>query len=160
MPRPLKTAWLGLGSNLGNPREQLKSACERLEKDGVEIVKYSSVWDTKPWGKMDQPDFVNQVLQVKTDLGPLELLSLIQGIENGMGRVRKELWGPRSIDIDILFYEDTIMDTPQLTLPHPYVHLRQFCLEPLCEVEPDLVHPILKQTMKELNEALKQRRTA
>jgi bifunctional UDP-N-acetylglucosamine pyrophosphorylase/glucosamine-1-phosphate N-acetyltransferase len=155
VPRPLKTAWLCLGSNLGNPGEQLNSACERLEKNGVEIALRSSVKDTKPWGKTDQPDFVNQVLKVKTSMGPFELLSLIHEIENEMGRVRTELWGPRVIDIDILFYEDTIMETPQLTLPHPYLHLRRFCLELLCEVEPDLVHPVLKQTMKELNEALK-----
>jgi 2-amino-4-hydroxy-6-hydroxymethyldihydropteridine diphosphokinase len=100
---------------------------------------------------------VNQVLKVETSLGPFELLNLIHEIEDAMGRVRTELWGPRLIDVDILFYEETIMDTPQLTLPHPYVHLRRFCLELLCELEPELVHPVLKQTMKEINEALKQK---
>lgn len=157
MPRPLKSAWLGLGSNLGQPREQLREACRRLEESGVQIVNRSAMLDTKPWGKTDQPDFVNQVLKVRTDLGPFELLSLINKIEDAMGRVRTIDWGPRLIDIDILFYEETVMDTPQLTLPHPYVHQRQFCLEPLCELEPELVHPVLKQTMKELNEALKQK---
>ncbi|HPV14890.1 MAG TPA: 2-amino-4-hydroxy-6-hydroxymethyldihydropteridine diphosphokinase [Candidatus Cloacimonadota bacterium] len=157
MPRPLKTAWLCLGSNLGHPREQLSEAAARLQAQGVEIVQSSTMQDIKPWGKTDQPDFVNQVLKVRTPLGPFELLSLIHEIENEMGRVRKELWGPRIIDIDILFYEDTIMETPQLTLPHPYLHLRQFCLDLLCELEPDLVHPVFKQTMKELNEALKQK---
>jgi dihydroneopterin aldolase/2-amino-4-hydroxy-6-hydroxymethyldihydropteridine diphosphokinase len=157
VPRPLKTAWLSLGSNLGNPREQLSEACRRLQASGVQISKSSSMLESKPWGKTDQPDFVNQVLKVETSLGPFELLNLIHEIEDAMGRVRTELWGPRLIDVDILFYEETIMDTPQLTLPHPYVHLRRFCLELLCELEPELVHPVLKQTMKEINEALKQK---
>lgn len=157
MPRPLKTAWLSLGSNLGNPREQLSEACRRLQASGVLISKSSSMLESKPWGKTDQPDFVNQVLKVETSLGPFELLNLIHEIEDAMGRVRTELWGPRLIDVDILFYEETIMDTPQLTLPHPYVHLRRFCLDLLCELEPELVHPVLKQTMKEINEALKQK---
>lgn len=113
--------------------------------------------DTKPWGKTDQPDFVNQVIKVKTSLRPIELLNLIHEIENSMDRVRTEIWGPRIIDIDILFYEDIIMNTPKLTLPHPRTHLREFCLDPLCEVAPNLVHPILRQTMKELNDALKQK---
>ncbi len=151
----MKTAWLCLGANLGNPRAQLEEAGARLSKYGVQISKSSSMWDTKPWGKTDQPDFVNQVIKVKTSLRPIELLNLIHEIENDMDRVRVEIWGPRIIDIDILFYEDIIINTPKLTIPHPRTHLREFCLDPICEVDPDLVHPLLKKTMQELNDVLK-----
>ena len=150
---PIK-AWLSLGANLGYPKLQLAQARKLLCERGIIILRESSLYDTTPWGKSDQPDFVNQVLEVETALDANALLDKIIEIETDMGRVRTEKWGPRLIDIDILLYGDQIIETGELRIPHPWLHLREFCLDPLCELEPDLLHPVFKKSMQELREAL------
>lgn len=154
MPKALNRAWLSLGANLGNPQSQLARARDLLSQRGIRILRASSVALTKPWGRPGQPDFTNQVLEVETEYSPTVLMAQILKIEAGMGRVRAEKWSPRLIDIDILLFENQVIDLPELQIPHPLLHLRAFCLDPLCELEPDLLHPILKKTMKELREDL------
>ena len=136
---------LALGSNLGNREENLRRALVLLEEKGLRILHRSSVRVTKPWGKTDQPDFLNQVIHVETTLSPHSLLELCLGIEAALGRVRREKWGPRIIDIDILYYDDRVISEPGLTLPHPHLHERLFVLEPLTEIAPDFIHPVLRK---------------
>ncbi|WP_224702621.1 2-amino-4-hydroxy-6-hydroxymethyldihydropteridine diphosphokinase [Devosia aquimaris] len=135
MPR----AWLSLGANIGDPRGQLAEAVTRLDAhEGISVVRQSSVLTTKPWGKTDQPDFANMALAIETTLAPIDLLDAVLGIERAMGRVRKEVWGPRLIDIDIIAYEGVRMKTDRLTLPHPFAHERDFVLVPLGELVDDV----------------------
>jgi 2-amino-4-hydroxy-6-hydroxymethyldihydropteridine diphosphokinase len=132
-------AWLSLGANIGDPPAQLAEAIRRIQAHpAISVVSQSSVLATKPWGKTDQPDFANQAVTVETSLEPLELLDVILGIELDMGRVRKEVWGPRLIDIDMIAYERIEMATPRLTLPHPHAHERDFVLVPLGEIAPEV----------------------
>lgn len=142
--------YLILGSNLGNREESLRNARVRLEARAGELLRCSSVYETASWGKHDQPDFLNQVLEIKTSLSPSDLLATVLSIEKELGRYRAEKWGSRTIDIDILFYDDRIIDEPGLIIPHPFLHDRHFCLLPLSEIAPDLVHPRKGKTIKEL----------
>ena len=137
-------AWLSLGANIGDPPAQLAEAIRRMAAHpAVSVVRQSSVLTTKPWGKTDQPDFANQVVEVETSLEPIALLDVILGIELDMGRVRQEVWGPRLIDIDMIAYERVEMTSPRLTLPHPYAHERDFVLVPLGEIDADVVEWIV-----------------
>ncbi|QDZ10436.1 2-amino-4-hydroxy-6-hydroxymethyldihydropteridine diphosphokinase [Devosia ginsengisoli] len=139
-------AWLSLGANLGDPPAQLAEAIRRIHAHpAISVIRQSSVLATKPWGKTDQPDFANQAVELETSLDPMELLDVILGIELDMGRVREEIWGPRVIDIDIIAYERLVMQTPRLTLPHPYAHERDFVLDPLREIDPDVVEWLLER---------------
>ncbi|MCF6302958.1 MAG: 2-amino-4-hydroxy-6-hydroxymethyldihydropteridine diphosphokinase [Devosiaceae bacterium] len=134
----MTSAWLSLGANLENPRTQLKHAATFLNDHiNIEVIAHSDVLKNPAWGKTDQPDFHNIALEIKTTLSPVELLDACQSIENKMGRVRREKWGPRLIDIDIVAYDRIIMQTPRLTLPHPFAHERDFVLEPLSEISPE-----------------------
>ena len=127
--------WLSLGANIGDPPAQLAEALEKIgASDSISITKRSTVITTKPWGKEDQPDFANMAIELETSLKPLELLDVLQAIELDMGRVRKEHWGPRLIDLDIIAYEGVEMTTPRLTLPHAHAHERDFVLKPLSEL--------------------------
>ncbi len=130
-------AWLSLGANLGDAPANLAEAVRRIgEADGVAVVAQSGMITTKPWGKTDQPDFLNLALEINTALEPLPLLDALQAIEAVMGRERLEHWGPRLIDIDIVAYERLEMDTARLTLPHRYAHERDFVLDPLRAIAP------------------------
>lgn len=132
-------AWLSLGANIGDPRGQLAEAVTRLDAHAnITVVQQSSVLTTKPWGKTDQPDFANMALAIETTLAPIDLLDAVLGIERAMGRIRKEVWGPRLIDIDIIAYEGVRMKSERLTLPHPYAHEREFVLVPLGEIVEDV----------------------
>ena len=132
-------AWLSLGANIGDPPAQLAEAIRRMgEHPALSVTKQSSVLMTKAWGKTDQPDFANMAVEVETSLQPIDLLDVLLGIELAMGRVRKEVWGPRLIDIDIIAYDGVAMKTPRLTLPHPYAHERDFVLRPLSEIAPEV----------------------
>jgi len=143
--------YLGLGSNLGNKQNYITNAIKYIsELENVEIKKTSSIITTKPYGKIDQPDFLNCVVELNTNILPEELLKKCLNIENQLGRSRKGKWGPRTIDIDMLFYEDKIMNTKLLVLPHPELHKREFVLISLNELCPDLVHPILKKKIKDI----------
>lgn len=130
---------LGLGANLGDPAANLRRAVELLKDAGLEFEALSSLYRTRPWGVTDQPDFVNACALARTDLHPLALLDLVQATENAMGRRRTLRWGPRAIDIDILFDEDFSWRDARLTLPHPGLMERAFALLPLAEIAPGLV---------------------
>jgi 2-amino-4-hydroxy-6-hydroxymethyldihydropteridine diphosphokinase len=133
--------WIGLGSNLGNPGAQLGEACRHLKAaPGIEFRKISGLYRSAPWGKSDQNDFLNAVAILETNLQPGELLDVLLQIEQQMGRDRSvSRWGPRCIDLDLLTYDDLLMKSPGLELPHPRMHLRAFVLRPLLELDPDFV---------------------
>lgn len=148
---------IALGSNLGDREMNLKTALVKMKERGMYIEKLSSFVETEPYGYTDQPKFLNAVCLVETDLPPRALLNTLLAIEREMGRVRTVKWGPRVIDLDIVFYEDLIVNEEGLIIPHPDAHNRLFVLEPLSEIAPDLVHPVLKKTVQELLIELKQR---
>ena len=144
------TAFVALGSNLGDREANLNRAVELLKQRGVDVVKVSTFIETEPYGVTDQPRFLNGACMVKTELEPLELLRLLLSVEKEMGRVRLRHWGERNIDLDLLLFEDVLMDTEELRLPHPDMANRDFVMLPLAELVPDLKHPILQKTMLEL----------
>lgn len=148
-------AYLGIGSNLGERESNCINALERLTTKGIEIIAKSSLYETKPWGMKDQPDFINMCAKAETALCPEDLLAALKGTEKEMGREEGDRWGPRLIDLDILFYDDKIVRTPDLSIPHPLIEQRDFVLIPLCEIAPDLVHPVSRKTIRELTEQLK-----
>lgn len=144
------TAFVALGSNLGDREANLNRAVELLKQHRVDVVKVSTFIETEPYGVTDQPRFLNGACMVKTELEPLELLRLLLSVEKEMGRVRLRHWGERNIDLDLLLFEDVLMDTEELRLPHPDMANRDFVMLPLAELVPDLKHPILQKTMLEL----------
>jgi 2-amino-4-hydroxy-6-hydroxymethyldihydropteridine diphosphokinase len=149
------TAYLSLGSNLGNREDNLDMALKLLAQR-MRIGKVSSIYDTEPLGNTKQPRFLNLACEVFTRLAPEGLLALAKGIEGKMGR-RGKSGEPRTIDIDILLYGDEVVDTRDLVIPHPRMAERSFVLVPLTEIAPDLVHPVLKKTIKEMNQAIKEK---
>lgn len=150
-------AYVALGSNLGDKEANLQKAVQLLVEHGVEVVKTSALLCTEPYGVTDQPQFLNAVCCVRTDLEPEELLHLLLAIEQEMGRVRLRHWGERNIDLDLLLYENQILTTDDLKLPHPDMQNRDFVLLPLAEIAPALVHPVLGKTIACLAEELQAR---
>ncbi|MDO4953153.1 MAG: 2-amino-4-hydroxy-6-hydroxymethyldihydropteridine diphosphokinase [Synergistaceae bacterium] len=146
-------AWLSLGSNEGDRTEMLLQALEMLA-DIFEITEESRVYETEPWGITDQPKFLNMCIGIETELGAYEVLEKINEIEAMLGRLRKTRWGQRTIDIDIVFFEDKVIAGEKLTIPHKYMHERAFVLVPLNDIAPDFVHPLLKKTVKEMLDEL------
>jgi 2-amino-4-hydroxy-6-hydroxymethyldihydropteridine diphosphokinase len=146
----LKTALLGLGSNVGDREANLRDAVTRLESDETRIVRRSSLYETAPQELLDQPWFLNAVVQVETSLFPLQLLARIRQIEREMGRQRVAPKGPRNIDIDILFYGRAVITTAELEVPHPRIAQRRFVLEPLAEIAPNFPHPLTGKTPIEM----------
>ncbi len=139
----MKGIYLLLGSNQGNRMQFLESAREHIHSMAGKVVRSSAVYITAPWGYAGQPDFYNQVLEVNSELSPDGLLVAIERIMSMIGRVRKIRWGKRVIDIDILYYSDLIIEKPDLKIPHPQIPDRRFTLVPLCELAPELIHPVL-----------------
>jgi 2-amino-4-hydroxy-6-hydroxymethyldihydropteridine diphosphokinase len=146
----MNTVYFLLGSNIGNSEEQLRLATIIIEKQIGKIIARSAIYQTAAWGKTDQPDFLNQVIIVETILWAEESLSAILTIEEKMGRVRTEKNAPRIIDIDILFFNDAIIQEKELTVPHPEIQNRLFALIPLNELSPNYIHPLLNKTVHEL----------
>ena len=147
-------AYIALGSNLGDKEKNLRRALLLLTQQGVEVVRVSSFLSTEPYGVTDQPQFLNAVACVRTSLAPLALLDVLLATELAMGRVRLRHWGERNIDLDLLLYEDVVLDTPRLRLPHPDMQNRDFVLLPLAEIAPELKHPTLQKTIWELKKDL------
>lgn len=150
----MSIAYIALGSNLGDKEKNLRRALLLLTQQGVEVVRVSSFLSTEPYGVTDQPQFLNAVACVRTSLAPLALLDVLLATELAMGRVRLRHWGERNIDLDLLLYEDVVLDTPRLRLPHPDMQNRDFVLLPLAEIAPELKHPTLQKTICELKEDL------
>ncbi|HTK19019.1 MAG TPA: 2-amino-4-hydroxy-6-hydroxymethyldihydropteridine diphosphokinase [Mucilaginibacter sp.] len=147
--------FLLLGSNLGDREAYLLKAIDLIDTELGKVSQKSSIYETGAWGKTDEPNYLNQVVQVKTMLSAQQVLENILQIETKMGRVREEKWGSRIIDIDILFYGQDIISEPGLIVPHPELHNRKFTLEPLSEIAPDLQHPMLKKSIFRLKSELK-----
>jgi 2-amino-4-hydroxy-6-hydroxymethyldihydropteridine diphosphokinase len=151
----MKAVYLALGSNIGDRRVNLETAIGRLaaESPEIEVVRSSSIYETEPRDNPAQAWFLNMVVEARTALFPMQLLGRTQRIETEMGRRRSPTAapkGPRIIDIDILLFGKFVMDTPKLTIPHPRIEERRFVLEPLAEIAPELRHPVLRRTMREL----------
>jgi 2-amino-4-hydroxy-6-hydroxymethyldihydropteridine diphosphokinase len=151
----LHLVYLSLGSNVGDREGQLREALARLGVVG-RVVATSSFYETEPVEFTQQPWFLNCALALETSKTPQELIAAILHIEEEMGRRRGQKKGPRSIDIDILLFDGTVLDSEELTIPHPAMQLRRFVLEPLVEIAPELFHPVLKKTIRELRDALPQ----
>lgn len=148
-------AYLGLGSNLGDRKENLDNAVDTLQsQNDINVKERSTIHETKPYGKVDQPNFLNMCVSIETRMSPLTLLETLLGIEHSLGRVRTEVWGPRIIDIDILLYEDLELELDDLSIPHHEMHKRQFVLEPLSEIAGEVKHPGFDMTINELKHKL------
>ena len=151
--------YIGIGSNIEEKRNNcLKAVSLILQLRENQLISQSSFYATQPWGKSDQDWFLNSVIKIKTSLLPQDLLSALQEIEKKAGRKKTVKWGPRVIDLDILIFNEKIIKTPDLIIPHPFLHQRKFVLMPLNEIAPALIHPVLKKPISELLEGLKDKK--
>jgi 2-amino-4-hydroxy-6-hydroxymethyldihydropteridine diphosphokinase len=149
------TAYIGLGSNLGPRRKTLRRALAALdERADARVRRVSRFIETDPVGGPPQGRFLNAAAELETDLPPGGLLAVLQQVEEQFGRERGTRWGPRTLDLDILLYDDAVVDEPDLKIPHPLMQERRFVLEPLCQIAPELVHPVLNKTVADLLSAL------
>lgn len=148
----MSTAYLGLGTNIGNKRGNIVTAAALLAERVGDVLALSSMYETEPWGFQSENVFLNAVIVLETSLTPLELLDATRQIEIELGRIEKSdgTYHDRTIDIDLLLVDDVILHTDRLTLPHPLMHKRLFVMEPLAEVAPEVVHPVLGKTMREI----------
>jgi len=150
--------YIGIGSNQGNPISNCQRAITLLgEREGIELLEKSSLYKSEPIGYTNQPWFINGVLKIRTTLEPIELWEVLQEIEGSLGREKGPRWGPRPIDLDILFYGQLIFRGQGLIIPHPRIAERKFVLLPLAEIAPEFVHPVLKKNIRELLGEVKER---
>jgi 2-amino-4-hydroxy-6-hydroxymethyldihydropteridine diphosphokinase len=150
----MSIVYIGIGANLGDRKASCLRSIEILKEKGIVIRKISSLYETEPWGVEDQPKFLNMAIEIETGLAPEYLLALLKDIEKEIGREHTSRWGPRTIDLDILLFNDLIIDREDLTIPHPHMHERDFVLRPLFEIAPDIKHPVLQVTIRELVQTL------
>lgn len=146
----MHSVYLLLGSNIGDRHAQLALARSGIaSRIGAQLTA-SSIYETEPWGETQQASFLNQAVMVRSESSPHEVLEVIRQIEGAAHRQRSVVWGPRTLDIDILFYDDLVLQTESLTIPHPQLPYRRFALVPLCEIAPELLHPVLGLSVAEL----------
>src|SRR4030042_4456929 len=143
----MSIAYIGIGSNLGDREGNCLHAIELLQKKGITVTKSSSLYETEPWGLKDQPYFINMAIEIETELEPKELLRKLKDTEREVGREESLKWGPRIIDLDILLFDNIILNENTLKIPHPLMHERNFVLRHLCEIAPDVKHPLLGKTI-------------
>lgn len=146
----MNRVYIAFGSNMGDRYKAVEDAFTLIEKSEMKITKRSKIYETKPYGYTDQPAFINGALEVETDLTCRQALERLLSIELELGRVREFKWGPRIIDLDIIFFNDEIYDEEDLKVPHPDMHNRDFVIKPLNDICPDYIHPILKKSISEL----------
>lgn len=148
----MATAYLGLGTNMGNKRRNMITAAALLAERAGDVLALSDFYETEPWGFNSENTFLNAALRLETELSPEELLQVTEQIEEDMGRTQKSdgAYHDRIIDIDILLYDDLVKDTPRLVIPHPRMHERRFVLEPMFEIAPNVVHPVMKKSIADL----------
>lgn len=144
--------YLLLGTNLGSRLQNLREAKRQINIQIGKVVKESFIYETEPWGVSDQPQYLNEVVEISTSLKPTEILRRVLLIEKGLGRIRQEKWGARIVDIDLLFYNDETINTTALQVPHPRLHERNFTLIPLAEIAPDFIHPVFQKSIQALLE--------
>jgi dihydroneopterin aldolase/2-amino-4-hydroxy-6-hydroxymethyldihydropteridine diphosphokinase len=150
--------YLGLGSNIGDLEENMRVVFNKIaDVQGCKILQKSGVYKTKAWGFEEQDDFLNMVLEIETDISPEVFIKYLKDIEVQMGRVKTHKWGPRVMDIDILYCDDMVVDMDELVIPHPHLHEREFVLKPLVEIAKEFVHPVLNRTNGELYDLLEGR---
>lgn len=150
----VSTVFISVGANIGSVRENFARAIKSIEKNS-RVLAVSSLYESEPLGLQNQPKFTNAVIKVRTELSPFELLDFLQRIEREIGRKRTVRWGPRVIDLDIIFYGDLVMTTDSLTIPHPRAHERRFVLEPLLEIEPTAWHPVKNMAVRDICSGLR-----
>lgn len=153
--RKKRRYFISIGSNQGDKEKNISQSLERLDNSSCKILKLSKNYITKAWGKTDQEDFLNCAVEIESYEEPEDFLKILNNIEDEMGRVRKEKWGPRLIDLDILFVDDEVIYSESLVVPHPYIEEREFVLEPLAEIAPFFIHPVLNKSVKNLLSDLK-----
>ncbi len=149
-------AYVGLGSNLGDPAHNCQRAIELLHCDYTQVLARSSLYRTEPVGYTDQPRFINAIVKLRTPLPPFQFWAELKAIEHKLGKDIKHRWGPRTIDLDLLLYDNLVINEGGLQIPHPRLHTRSFVMIPLVELAPQLSHPLLGQSMQKLLEQLKQ----
>ncbi len=147
----VNTVFIGIGSNIGEREGNCLHALDLCNNgDSVRVIAVSSLYETEPWGHEDQQWFVNCAARLETSLGLDGTLSFLQNVEAMIGKKKQETWGPRAIDLDVLFFNDAVVGNASITVPHPFLHQRRFVLEPLAEIAPDWIHPVLKQQIRHL----------
>lgn len=151
----MHTVYVAFGSNIGEKENYIKRALEKIEEREIKIIKVSPIYETEPYGVLDQDSFLNGVVKIETNLTPENLIKELLLIEKQLDRVRERRWGPRTIDLDIIFYDDLIINKNNLIIPHKDMENREFVLKPLCDIDKNFIHPVLKKSVKQLYDELK-----